>query len=229
MATSGIFAYQLTRDQLVGASLRKLGVLAEGVSPSSDAVTDAAQALNTVIAALRGVGMPMWSIVEYTWTPTTGTYTIGTGYTLDTPYPIKLLQATRTDSTTNEIPMDIVPFYNFNELPTSTGGPIQINYKPSINYGTIRLWPAPNNTNTATITITYQRPFEYFTSATQTMGFPEEWYLAIIYKLAVVLAPEYGIPLPDRQLLRGEAKDFLQEALDSGQEDGSLFVYPETD
>ena len=59
------------------------------------------------------------------------------------------------------------------------------------------------------------------------MDFPEEWYNAIIYTLAVRLAPEWGVPLPDRQMLMQEAKIYTEDAMMVGQEDASFYVMPE--
>ena len=227
MTTSSSYSYQLTRNEIIQSAIRKLGVLAEGQTPSTQNYSDGSMALNTVISQLRAVGMPLWARSEYTFTPTTNTYTIGTGMTLSTPFPVKLLQAFRTESGA-KIPLEIVAREDFNILPTSSNGsPIKINYQPFVNYGTISLWPTPTSTNTATITLVYQRPYQYFTTSTETMDFPEEWYNAIIYHLAVRLAPEWGVPLPDRQMLMQEAKMYTEDAAMVGQEDGSFFIQAE--
>lgn len=226
MTTSGTYSYQLTRDQILTAAIRKLGVLAEGQSPSAQNLSDASIALNTAIAQLRAIGMPLWARKEYTFTPTSATYTIGIGQTLNTAFPVKLIQSFRTSSGA-QIPMEIESREDFNILPgSSIGTPLKVNYQPNINYGTLSFWPTPTG-NTDTVTLVYQRPFEYFTASTETLDFPEEWYNAIIYKLAVLLAPEWGIPLPDRQLLISESKLYTEEAMMTGQEDASFFVQPE--
>jgi len=226
MTTSLVYTYQLTRNQLIESALRKLGVLAEGQVPSTQNYTDGAIALNNVVAQLRAIGMPLWARSEYTFTPTTTSYTIGTGMTLNTPFPVKLLQVFRTDGGA-KIGMDLVAREDFNLLPvTSTGTPLKANYQPFVNYGVISFWPTPTSTNTTTVTLVYQRPFQYFANVTDTMDFPEEWYNAIIYNLAVRLAPEWGVPLPDRQMLMQEAKTYTEDALMSGQEDASLFLQP---
>jgi hypothetical protein len=227
MATSGVSYYQLTRDQIITAAIRKLGGIAEGQTPSAQNLADGQVALNGVIAQLKAIGMPLWARSEYTFTPTTSTYTIGTGYTLSTVYPVRMLQAYRTENST-KIGMEIVAREDFNTLPSnSTGSPIKLNYRPYINYGSISLWPTPSSTNTATVTIVYQRPYEYFTAGTETMDFPEEWYNAVIYHTAVRLAPEWGVPLADRQMLMQEAKSYTEDALMVGQEDASFFIAPE--
>lgn len=227
MTTSSTYTFQMTRDTLITAALRKLGVLAEGQTPSAQNLADGQEAVNGAIAQLRAVGMPLWARSEYTFTPTTNTYTIGTGMTLDTVFPVKLLQAFRTDGNA-KIPMEIVSRQEFNILPTSNSGtPLKLNYQPYINYGSVSLWPTPESTNTATITLVYQRPFQYFTSASETLDFPEEWQLPLVYVTAVLLAPEWGIPLQDRQALKSEMKEYIDMALMVGQEDASFFIRPE--
>jgi len=169
MTTSSTYSYQLTRNEIIQSALRKLGVLAEGQTPSTQNYADGSMALNTVISQLRAVGMPLWARSEYTFTPTTNTYTIGTGMTLSTPFPVKLLQAFRTD-TGAKIPLEIVAREDFNILPTSSNGsPIKINYQSFVNYGIISLWPTPASSNSASITLVYQRPYQYFTTSTETM------------------------------------------------------------
>ena len=229
--TSGIAYYQLTRDQLTTAAMRKLGVIAQGQTPSADDLTNAAMALNMAVAELRALGMPLWKRTSYSWTPTTGQYSIGTGYTINSTAPLRVYQAYRVDSgSTAKIPMDVIGLEDYNRLPTTPGSPpIKLNYDPKVNYGYINLWPQPDSTNTASVTIVYQVPYDYFNASTDTMDFPEEWYNAIVYKTAVLIAPEWGIPLPDRQLLIKEMQMYVDSAATVSQEDGSIYFQPERD
>lgn len=233
MATSGIYSLQLTRNQLIEAAIGKLGVLAAGQTPSTEDYDKGALFLNTLVAELRTMQIPLWSRKSYSFslTANTSSYQIGTGKTFNTPYPLKLLQAysMQTDGTT-KIPIDIISDMVYNILPVSTSGsyPLQMTYQPLTNYGVMKFWPTPD-TNTAantTVTIVYQEPFEYFNAATDTMDFPEEWYNAIIYKLAVLLAPDWGVPIEDRRELKAEAKEHYEKAESFGEEDASMFFYP---
>lgn len=227
MTTSSSYTNQLTRDQLLTAALRKLGVIAEGQTPSAANLADGQIAINAAIGQLRGLGMPLWARSEYTFTPTTNSYTIGTGMVLNTVFPVRLLQAFRTENN-SKIPMELEARQDFNILPTTPDSlPIKVNYQPFVNYGVVSLWPTPAATNTSTVTLVYQRPFQYFTSGGETADFPEEWLLPLIYTTAVLLAPEWGIPLADRTALKSEAKDYIETATMTGQEDASLFISPE--
>ena len=231
MSTSGINYYQLTRNDLINAVMRKLGVLAKGQTPDTEDITNAAQAINLQIAGLRAIGMPLWARKTFTFNPVLNTqsYTIGTGSTLNTPYPVKMLEAYRIDATnTSIIPIDIKASVDFNQLPLTPGGPpLVLNYTPGINIGTLKLWPVPDSSSvTSTVQIVYQRPFEYFINATDTMDLPEEWYLPLVYGTAVSVAPEWGIPLADRNMLKQEYSMYLEMAQENAQEDGSFFISP---
>lgn len=230
MTTSSIYSVQYTRDDLITAAHYKLGVLADGQTLSSTQLIRGTMALNQSVALLRAKGMPLWARSNYTMTPvnTVASYLIGTGQTLNTPYPLKLLQAYRLSSDGTRIDMDIESSYNFNQLPTNSGGiPIKVTYHPQVNLGTLRVWPTPDaSASGTTITLVYQRPFQYFINASDTADFPEEWYLALIYKTATILAPEFGVPIGDRNMLMGEASGYIDEALSMGTEDASLFIQP---
>lgn len=224
--------YQLGRDDIIKSALRKLSVLAQGQTPTIEDVTNASIALNMLVAEYRTVGMPLWARKTYSFNPIANqqNYSIGIGQPFNTAYPLHVLQAYRQDSgNSTRINMDVIPNFNLNLYPTNSGGtPIQISYQPMINYGVISVWPIPDTFATSsTISIIYTAPFDYFDSSVDTMDFPEEWYKALVWGLAVDLAPEWGIPLEDRQQLGKEAKQHLDNAKDYGYEDGSLFVQPE--
>lgn len=221
-----VLTNQLTRNQIIEAALRKLAVLAEGQSPSTQNYTDSQISLNMLLSQFRTLGMPLWTRTEYTFTPTTGSYNIGSGQTLDTPFPVKLLQAFRTESNT-KVEMDIVPKEDFNILPaSSTGTPIKVSYQPNINSGVVYLWPTPGSSNTSTVTLVYLRSIQYVSTSTDTIDMPEEWYNALVWALAVSLSPEWSIPLPDRQWLEKQAEKALEAAIGVGQDVGSFFVRP---
>lgn len=233
MATSGITTNQLTRNQFIEAALRTLGVLARDQTVESTEYTNALVKLNALIGEYRALGLEVWQRNTYSMSLTNGTstYTIGTGQTVNTPYPLHLLQVTRSDSTQGtRISCEIIGDYNFNLLPTnSSGTPIQVTYQPKNNVGTLKVWPTPDTyaATNVTLNLTYLRPLEYFNTSTDTADFPEEWVSAIIYGLAVRMAPEYGVPLMDRQLLMKEADVYLKIAVDNSFEDGSLLFQPD--
>ena len=232
MSTSGTTTWKLNRDEIIKAALRKLAVLSGGSSPETYQTTDATQALNAMIKGFQADGMPVWAMKSYTFNVVTNTpqYLIGVGQTLNTPQPLKVVQAWRSQgSTTANIPMNVYTDYNYNLLPlsVSSGTPVNLYYQPLNGYGAINLWPIPSDATT-TITMRYQRPFEDMVNPTDDVDFPSYWEEALIYGLAMRLAPEYGVPLQDRGELSKEAMYFKEQALGFGTEEGSLFFQPDT-
>ena len=230
MATSGTTTWSMNRNEVINAALRKLAVLSGGSTPETYQITDANVALNAMIKAFQADGMPIWAMKEYSFNTVIGTsaYNIGASQTINTPMPLKIIQAVRASGTSySNVPLNIYTDYNFRLLPmaNSSGTPVNLYYQPLSTYGTINLWPKPDSV--ISITIRYQRPFEDMTSSTDDFDFPPYWMEALIYGLADRLAPEYGIPLQDRQLLTKQALIFKGEALGFGTEEGSVFIQPD--
>jgi len=227
--TSGSTDFSITRDDIIKRALRLIGVLAQGETPTTDQVTEAAFALNGLVKAWQTDGLPLWALKTYAVPLTAGvaSYRIGISQIVNTPKPLKVSQAWNHNTTSNvDIPMRILTKQEYNMLgnKTSSGNPIQIYYDPQREYGDLYLFPVPSASDVGnTINIVYQRPFEDFDATTDEPDFPQEWFDAITYGLACRLAPEYGVAMTDRKLLWQEMTIIKQDALNFGLEEGSLF------
>jgi hypothetical protein len=246
MPLSGSTNYALTRDDLISAALRKTNTIGTGETPDSSLVTEVAGALQRVVKALEADGMPLWRITEATLTPVAGTvsYTIGESATINTPAPLKVLQAFRRktlNNVTNDVPMHIDPYYDYNLLPnkTTAGYPVRLFYKaPGANaaaavQSTIYLWPVPDSTfvsgsdGTGTIKIYYQRPFDDLDASGDHLDFPSYWYQAVVWGLADEIAGEQGVPLGERSMIHKRAQEERLIALSFGTEEGSIRFFPD--
>lgn len=230
MSTSGTTIFSLKRDEIINAALRKISVLSGGSSPAAYEVANAAQALNSMVKSFAADGMPLWAVQIVGFYPTAGLkgYNAGPGLAINISKPLRILQAWRLDTPTSmNVPIQLLPIYDYNLLPanSASGVPISMTYLPQDTYGTINLWPAPINSTTQVI-FTFLKPFDDFNASTDDLDFPSYWTDAIIYGLAWRLCGEYGVPVPDRQVLAKEAEMFHQKALEFGYEDGSLFIQP---
>lgn len=228
MTTSGTTLFELSRDSIISAALRKIGALADGQTASSTQLTNGQEALNSLAVRFQTLGMPLWKRAQYSLTLVNGTatYTIGVGQTTNTAFPIKLHSAVLRHTSGSVQDMIRVSREEFNLLTTaSTGKPVEYTYQPLVNYGVLKVWPTPDSTTASSYTmeLTYTAPVQGFTSSAETPDFPQEWQLALIYGLAVLLAPEYGVPLNDRSELKKEAKQYLDDALDFNYENTSIF------
>jgi len=223
MATSGNVTWQLNRDEIVSAALRKLGVLAEGQVATTEQITYGSQALNGVVALFQAKGMPLWKRETQVIIPVAGvqTYTI-----TDSPKVAQVVLVYTTGGTQYELIEKSL--YDFNELPDGVpnpGVPVHYMFQPGIQSGTLKIWPAPTAevVTQNEIHVVKQKKFDGFFNATETPDFPSFYTDALIYSLAVRLAPEYGVPLGDRGILQKEASYYTEEAFSYGDEDGSLY------
>ena len=224
MTTSGTYDFSVNRDQLITGALRLAGVIAQGETPTASQVSDAATSLNMMVKAWMADGMPLWAIRTITITPVANQNT----YTYDTPKLLKPLQAwNRQTSSQVDIPMRMISRQEYNILgnKSTTGNPIQLFFNPNLSSTEIKLFPTPDSTAAAqnVIYIVAQVPYQDFDSATDTPDFPQEWYEAIKYGLAVRLAGEYNIDIETRRVLVAEATAIKNEALSFGTEENSLY------
>lgn len=232
MPTSGATAWTLNRDQVITAALRKLAVLPSGGSATGNQISEANDSLNALVKTLQADGMPLWKINSQTFNTSTGVanYSVGPSQTISCPMPLKILQAIKVPANTgNNTPLNIYTRYDFNDLPQGSnfsGVPVDFYYQPGRTAGVIRLWPTPAD-NLTQITFHFHSPYEDMVSGANEFDFPSSWMTPIIYMLAWMLAPEYGIPPLDRAQLQKEAEYWHQFALSMGPEEGSLYLKPD--
>ena len=224
MSTSGTTNFSLARDDIIKRALRLAGALAQGETPTTDQVSEAAVALNSMVKAWQTDGMQLWAIKQRSVILVAGQ----SDYTLTLPKTLRVLQAFNHSTTSNiDIPMRILTKQEYNILgnKTSAGNPIQCYHEVQRDQSVLHLFPVPTSTEASanTITIVYHSPFEDFNSSTDTPDFPQEWYDAVTYGLACRLAPEYGMPLTERKALWNEMSLIKKDAMDGGLEEGSIY------
>src|ERR1043166_5352413 len=133
MATSGSTDWSLNRDQVVASALRKLAVLPSGGTPTAFQIADATDALQALVKAFQADGMPLWKISSQNFTVSDGvsSYNIGPSQTVNCPKPLRIIQALRTPSGGNNIPLNVYNRYDFNYLPSTgaTGTPVDLYYQ----------------------------------------------------------------------------------------------------
>ena len=225
MATSGSTSWELTRNQIIEQMYAKLGIPGEGNTLSAQQYTDGALTLNNVISLAVTDGMPLWKRTVVSLTPSTTNQV----YTLADAIKVSSVFVRDTDGVQYEIKNKSL--YDFYNLPRSNNGvPVHWMFQPSIQGGTISFWPLTSDASTVsrkTLQVVYQKEFDGFTAAGETPDFPAYWTPALIYKGAVMLAPEVGLPLQDRMDLKQQAKEYWDLASGYGDEDGSFYIQPE--
>jgi hypothetical protein len=225
MTTSNSTVWELTRDQIITAALRKIGVLNKGATPDATDLADGTIALNGIIARFNTLGMPLWKRTEVGITLVAGTAT----YTLNNAIKVPEVYVRATSGST-QYKLETKSEYDLQNLPySSTGVPVSWSFTPNLaEGGTLRIWPIPDSgaASNYSLRVIYQDELDTFTASGETPDFPAYWTDALVYALAVALAPEKGVPLNDRKALREEAMQYLAQAQSYGDEDGSIFLQP---
>lgn len=133
------------------------------------------------------------------------------------------------DADSIDTPVTLISNEEYSHLSakSSTGYLNQAYYDPQLGAGDLYWWPIPNDDHTNKILYAkVHRIFEDFDAAGDTPDFPSEWYLALVYKLAEVMAPTFGLAGQDLRDISTLANYYLQEVLDFDTEYTSLFLQP---
>jgi len=235
MALSNTFTFNLDRDALIKKAMLMLGVIGTSQDPTTDETTSATNSLNLMLKAWQADGMQLWQVRTESVTPLAATnkYEMGPGGDINTTVkPVEVMEAYRRVTDTQiDVPLIRLSREDFWTLSDkdSTGSPV--NFYFEIQEGVLNnfwIWPIADTNFIAnsTIEILYQQPFDDMTAATDDLAFPQEWELAVVYGLAVILAPEYGAPLSDQQLLIVQADKEKQRVMDWDTEHTSVFFQP---
>lgn len=148
-------------------------------------------------------------------------------YTTKIPRPLEVIEARRVDSEENETPLgDPISRREYMTLAnkTSTGPANQIYYDPQRTNGTLHVWQACDDVKDR-LKMSVKLPLEDFDSLTDDADFPQEWFRALKFNLAIDIAPEYGKePSGAVIAIAGESKDAV-----SGfdREETSVFFQPD--
>lgn len=231
MATSGDTTYSIDRNTLIKECLQLVEAIGEGQDPNSTQYADASRTLNLMLKAWQAYGIQLWKEKTISFSLTQGkkSYTIGSSGSVDVSEvrPLKILEAVIRDSSdndTNLIPLTRQEYWNLSDK-TTEGFTTQFYYEKSVPNGELFIWPTADSTSAGsnTIHLVYQAPIEDMDADTDELDFPQEWYEAVKYGLALRLAPVYGLDINRRQLLKIEANEILQLALSWDTEQDSVY------
>src|SRR4030067_3116551 len=104
MATSGIYTFTVTRDEIIKAALRSLGAFGKGASLDTEDQTNGQEALNLILKNWSDKGLPIWAVQRVTipMLSGVGSYTIGPSGVANLLYkPKRLLSAYLRNNTAN--------------------------------------------------------------------------------------------------------------------------------
>lgn len=180
-----------TALDIVKASLRKLHVLGRGEALDNDAAQDGLDALNNLLSSWSAEGGMVYASTDETF-PLTGaqSYTIGSGGDFDTAVPLTINTAYATSGGLDYDMTEIgVEEYRSISLKQTGSIPDTFYYDYGYPLSTIYIYPvAPSGYS---ITLNSLKRLTEFSSLTDDFDLPPEYKRALIFNLAVELAPDY--------------------------------------
>ena len=182
-----------TARTLITRAMLKAGILTKSEVPAADEINDGLASLNAMLSSWSTDSLAVRArvIEAFNVSGGVGSYTIGTGQTFNTTAPSQIIAAViRWNS--YDYPLEIISdtnYQNFAQWKDSQGLPKFLNYNNAWPTGTITLFPEPDTGYQ--LIITSEKDFNNLTLDTD-VNLGAGWERAIIYNLAVELAPEYG-------------------------------------
>jgi hypothetical protein len=128
-------------------------------------------------------------------------------YTTKARRPLNILTAVLRDSDNTDAPLAFMNLEQYQALPdkTADGDPTAIFYEGQLTNGQLYTDVEADDV-TKQIYCVFLSPIEDFDVLTDTPDYPQEWFRALKYQLAMDLAPEFGRPIsPDLKVLRDES------------------------
>lgn len=225
-------SFAVTRDDLIKASLRTLGVIGQGDVPTASEVTDIAQALNIMIKSWMVDGLPLWGVTELLVPMVVGkqSYTLGpTGDVVTSYRPLRLVDAFIRTSDNHDTNLQIISRQEYNLQGDKGNGsiPNQVYYDPQLSNGVLYVFPPATDT-TRTIHLIIHRPLNDINLSSDGFDFPQEWYQALKWGLAAEIATEFGVPTDILQVVETKAVAYKEKMVDWSQEEASTFFKLDT-
>lgn len=123
-------------------------------------------------------------------------------YTVKTPRPVEIIEVRLHDSNDLERPLISVSREEYQMLSdkSSSGTPNQIFYDPQTIEGIMKIWPSCNRVKEY-IKFTARLPIQDVDNLSNDFEFPQEWFEALAWNLAVRLYPKYGKPIDQGVLM----------------------------
>lgn len=228
MATSGLYSFTVTRDDIINAALRSLSVLDQASTANATDLTNCGQALNILMKEWADDGAPLWAIqwIQVPLTTGTASYTIGPSGTISLSYrPTRVISAFLRNNLTNlDNTVELVSRSAYEMLgdKSSPGIVNQVYYDGQLANGVLYCYNVPVDSD-YTLWLSVQRPMQDITAGSQNFEVPQEWFLSLKWSLAEEVALEYGVDQQTLQYVTQKAAHFKQKAFDWQQEETSVY------
>lgn len=195
-----------TAGDIITSSLKKLLVLGKQDILADSDLQDGLDALNLMLDSWWTERLMCYAMLTYTHTLSggQGSYTIGPGGDINGQRPV-MFQDGYIRLTNVDYPLNFVDQVSYDLLTpkNAPGVPRRAFYNPQYPLGIITFWPIPDQGYTAFLNSYHQ--VREFASTTDQINLPPGYAKALIYNLAIELAPDYSADIPT-ELANGARK-----------------------
>lgn len=181
---------------VITMALRKIGALAQGETATADDATNGWNALTLMLDSWSTYRSMIYALSTDTYAIPVGVsqLTIGPSGQIATGRPIRVQSAWILDSSGINRYFDLINDVGVVADAVSSipwYGNQKLFYNPTYPNGTLQFYP--NTYYSGTLTINSLKEIGPYTALTQQISMPPGYLRAMVYGLAVEVAPEYGI------------------------------------
>ena len=184
-----------TANTMISRALRLIGVLGQGRRTlDATEASDGLAALNSMLDSWSIDRSMIYQLLTETHTLTAGTadYSIGTGGTINTPRPVRIVSAFMRDTANYDYSVEIInkTAYDAYPLKTTRSRPSFLYYDEIYPLAFIRLVYTPSDSSEV-LHFTSWKQLQQFANLTTALALPPGYQRAIEFNLAVELQAEY--------------------------------------
>lgn len=169
----------------------------------------------TVTTALTGAAASGNTVITYT------------SKISDRPLRILDMRTVDISNSNSTISMEQIDYAEYFNIPikSTDGRPINFYYDKLLDAGILYVFPRPDDVNVL-LNFTYHESIEDVDSGTNSMDFPVEWTLPLIYGLAAELMVAYG-KFQELPIIQGKADQYKEIVRDFDSDEAPLYILPE--
>lgn len=187
-----------TAGVLVRSSLRLIGAIATGETPTADEMNDGLSSVNDLLEILSTQNLAMYGSALETFPTVAGQalYTIGPTGNWNTVRPVRISGDAICTFNGVDFPVDQIGQNEYDAIGLKTQQqPIveKLLYVNANPLGLITLWPVPSGI--VNIGLNTDRILTNVTDVNTVMIFPPGYLLMMRHNLGILLAPDYGISI----------------------------------
>lgn len=196
-------------SDLVKSSMRLIGAIATGETPTADELFDGLFTLNDMLENLSTESQSVWGVANmaFTLVPGQSTYTIGPGGNFNAARPVRISDAYVTFSGT-DFPIEIVNQIQYNDISQKAqqqSVPERLLYVNDVPLGRLTFWPVP--TQALTVTLSINRLLAFPVTGNTVIAGPPGFAKMLRYNLACEFAPDFGVePSPSVVAIASDSK-----------------------